>query len=454
MQNGKTIQTSFVEDGSILYELVGKGDIPAIFLRFDQITGEHTLVERVEKNGTIYTPPQTDLLANGTLKLATLPRDFGEPLDLFHDIRHFISKYVDVPEKYLTISALYVMLTWVYDSFSVIPYLRLRGEFGTGKSRFLTTVGSVCYKACFAGGATTVSPIFRIIEMYKGVTLIFDEADFRFSGADQEIIKILNCGYMRGMPVLRTEGDGNNRRPTSFDVFSPKIIATRREFEDKALESRCLTQVMAGQPRRDIPRHLPKSFEDEAQELRNKLLMFRLRNYGTMEVDLSLEDYSLDSRVNQVALPVLSILKDESIRKEVYEHLQGLQQSLNMQKRDQDPALIVEALIVLVKARKALSYGDVAKQINELSGLSSLDQFVLSPPKIGRINKDVFRLELRTVNGSRQFAPSVENLTKLKALAQQYNLDVDDVDLVDMYFGQSSKRLEELTPEEVQNALL
>jgi hypothetical protein len=67
----------------------------------------------------------------------------------------------------------------VYDAFNEFPYLRFRGDYGTGKSRALIVVGSLCYKAYFASGASTVAPIFHTLDLFRG-TLILDEADFRF----------------------------------------------------------------------------------------------------------------------------------------------------------------------------------------------------------------------------------------------------------------------------------
>src|SRR5208282_3153868 len=101
------------------------------------------------------------------------------------------------------IATYYVLLTWLYDAFNELPYLRLRGDFGTGKTRALLVVGSLCYKPFFASGASTVSPLFHILDAFRG-TLILDEADFRFSDEKAEIVKILNNGNMRGMAVLRT----------------------------------------------------------------------------------------------------------------------------------------------------------------------------------------------------------------------------------------------------------
>ena len=54
-------------------------------------------------------------------------------------------------------------------------------------------MGSLCYKPIFASGASTVSPLFRILDSFRG-TLIIDEDDFRFSDEKAEVVKILNNG--------------------------------------------------------------------------------------------------------------------------------------------------------------------------------------------------------------------------------------------------------------------
>lgn len=445
----KSKQIAFYKDGTVLYDLVANNE-GQYFVAYDEISERHQKVKLITLDEQQYEPPKNDLVASNVICLAEYPQEYGNIPDLYAAIKRHIYKYVDIPDKYLTVSTLYVMLTWIYDCFDVIPYLRVVGDFGTGKSRFLLVVGKLAYKACFAGGATSTSPIFRINEIYQGVTLVFDEADFRFSGADADIIKILNCGYMRGMPVLRTEGDGNNRTPKGFDVYGPKIIATREQFQDAALESRCLSQVMAGRPRADIPRHLPKSFEVESLELRNKLLMFRLRNYSKVEIDPSLEMNNLDARINQVALPILSIIKDQSVREEVRQALTDMQSNLNELKKEQEPALILRALIEMIKEdEQYFSYKDVAKKINKLCGIDSDYSYQISPTKIGRINKSVLALEVHQVNGSSKFKTTATNIHQVQSLAQRYGIDeVDDVDLVALYFRSDETVLDVSIPEE------
>ena len=59
--------------------------------------------------------------------------------------------------------------------------------------------------------------------------------------------------------------------PQAFQVFGPKIVATRGSYDDKGLESRFLTEEMGSRKLcSDIPINLPDSFKEEARELRNK----------------------------------------------------------------------------------------------------------------------------------------------------------------------------------------
>ncbi len=112
--------------------------------------------------------------------LPSEPVEYGSYDELIAEIRSYIHKYVDLSEQFEVVTAHYVLLTWLYDQFNELPYLRVRGDYGTGKTRFLQVVGAICYKPIFVSGASTVSPIFHLLDTFRG-TLILDEADFRFS---------------------------------------------------------------------------------------------------------------------------------------------------------------------------------------------------------------------------------------------------------------------------------
>lgn len=275
----------------------------------------------LKSKGRIYPySPQNNLLSHGVVLLPSRAQGYGAKQALVRDVRAFIHAYADVSESFEEIASYYVLLSWIYDAFNEVPYLRLKGDFGSGKSRCLTTIGSICYKPMFASGGSTVSPLFRIIDDFRG-TLVIDEGDFRYSDARAEIVKIFNNGNAVGFPVLRSEPTATKEfSPKAFIVFGPKIIATRHHFDDRALESRCITEVLSGlPPRHDIPLSLPSAFHAEALDLRNRLLSFRFRSLGE-EYDLAkLADTDIEPRVMQVFAPLLAIADVPGDRERIIE---------------------------------------------------------------------------------------------------------------------------------------
>src|SRR5216110_984349 len=228
-----------------------------------------------------------NLVKHGVVLFPSEPADYGDESALVSRVRDFVRRHVEVSEDFELIATYYIFFTWVYDAFHEVPYVRVRGGYGSGKTRFLLTVGSLCRLPIFASAASTISPIFRLLDAFRG-TLILDEGDFRFSDEKSEIVKILNNGNARGFPVLRTEVSPKKEfDPRAYHVFGPKIVATRGFFQDRALESRCVTEDMRGGAlRREIPLNLDDSFHDEAREIRNQLLTYRLRHFGDARTEI------------------------------------------------------------------------------------------------------------------------------------------------------------------------
>jgi len=168
-----------------------------------------------------------------------------ESLDaLATEIRSFVHRYFDCPAEFESVAVLYCLLTWVYEACRAVPYLRLIGLPGSGKSRGTETIGSLCYRAVSMSGATTSAALFRVIDAVGG-TLLLDEADFADSQVGADITKVLNNGYQQGSPITRMEKVGDTLEPRLFVPFGPKIINGRKPFRDDATESRCLTLATA-----------------------------------------------------------------------------------------------------------------------------------------------------------------------------------------------------------------
>src|SRR5713101_2798621 len=313
--------SAVLPDGSLLETVYDLERRETAFVRWheDEWTREASITVDGLRRLVPYSP-QNNLLRNGVVLFPSEPEEYGAERELVKAIRGFLHRYVDVSPLFEKLASYYALLTWVYDGFNELPYLRVRGDPGSGKTRFLLVLGSLCYKPIFASGASTVSPLFRILDAFRG-TLIIDEGDFRMSDERAEIVKILNNGNARGFPVLRTEVSNQREfSPRAYHVFGPKIVATRGSFQDRALESRCLTEEMGqARLREDIPINLPGSHKEEALRLRNKLLLFRFRNLNKHQAAEELVDRAIEPRLNQIFVPLLSIIDDQTARSELQE---------------------------------------------------------------------------------------------------------------------------------------
>lgn len=290
-----------------------------------------------------------NLIKHRAILLPSHVEAYESPSELAARIAGYIHKYVDLSQSFKKIATAYVLLSWLYDAFNELPYLRLRGDFGSGKTRALSVIGSICYRPFFASGASTVSPIFHTLDRF-GCTLILDEGDFRFSDEKSELVKIFNNGNVRGFPVLRTAITAAREfDPRAFDVYGPKIVGMRHSFEDPALESRFLTEEMGQRAvRSDIPISLPPEQAEEALWLRNQLLMYRFENLGTISLNANFADASRSPRLNQILLPLLSVIEDEDVREEIWDTAGGIEQHLYRDRAATMDAGVLEMLLPMI----------------------------------------------------------------------------------------------------------
>jgi hypothetical protein len=327
---------------------------------------------RIE-TGEVLVPysPKNNLIANECVLLPSGPADFSSKGELLADIGDFLSRYVALSPLFAKIASYYVLLTWVHDAFNEVPYLRFRGDYGTGKTRALMTIGSLCYKAFSASGASTTSPIFHTLDAFSG-TLLFDEADLPYSDARADIVKILNNGTVRGMPVLRTVVNRHKEfNPRAFKVFGPKIVAMRGTFDDRALESRFFTEETGQRTLpADIPIQLPDTMKSEALALRNRLLHFRFCNFFSIKSDPSLLMEGVEPRLNQTAAPLLNLIDDAALRAEIQRALLETYQAEQAERREAVEARVVKVVRDAFAAARGgnVSVKDVAERFNREYG--------------------------------------------------------------------------------------
>jgi len=315
----KPIECSSLVTSEYIFELV-KNINKTCFLRFDRSTHEITEWDCVvlpSLSAPMFPHPITStyLLA---CSWPTCALEYNTDEELIASIRTFIHKWVEVSENDELVMVFYVLFTYSYDEFLEVTYLRFIGDLGSGKSRAGNEVmGSLVYKGIRTTAVSSIASLFRILHVIKG-TLFLDEADLGDrSDKTSELVQVLNSGYKHGNPVLRVDTNKvKNMEPAAFHVFGPKIIMSREHMKDHALESRCIPIVMKEKTRRDIPLLLDRSLEKSAQELRNKLLLWRFRNYGSHEsnIDKRYIDLAIPSRTKQLFMLLSSVVREESVR--------------------------------------------------------------------------------------------------------------------------------------------
>lgn len=262
-------------------------------------------------------PIDDKLLAKGVINLSTGIEEYGTTSDLAKDIYDFLYDNFEVPPFYEKFLPYIVLFSWVYEKFPFVPYVHFVGLTGTGKTTAAEALASICYKTIDAAGAITMSPIFRIASTWRG-TLFLDE--FEPEGESyKDMISFLKSG-VGNRAVLRTEGD-RKREVEPYLIKSMKIFTSEHPISSAGLRSRMFVVEMQKSKRR-IPLIKQKRFYDKAQELRNKLLLWRLRNLGKInleEIEFGYEELSgFDRRVQQVLTPIY-YLSDEVSRKTMLE---------------------------------------------------------------------------------------------------------------------------------------
>jgi len=409
--------------------------------------GKYSLEKEVKLNKVISfvpLPPNYGLIENDFLLLPSEAVDYKSNGELYKEVREFIDKYVELPESFLTLLTVYVMMTWLYDRFNSLAYLRVVGIFGTGKTRMLEVAGHICYKAMLAGGSITTSALFRSLDQFRG-TLIFDEADLS-DMESREMLRILRQGHVGSFTVLKTEVKNDSFHSRSFKVYGPKIMASKEKTLDVALESRFITQFLPPLEKSSRPVELPKQqFNKDALELRNKLLMFRFKNFASLVADeKTIQEIKLP-RLKQsgIAMTTVASLLGKKPLGDILSFLKEYEVELRLEQSDSlendvlrcildllsdDDVRKYEKIRIGVDLTNAFNnsfYDDYSNRVTNTyktkDGVFSSKAYRVSAKKMGvQVRKLGIKLER---DGKGFYIPIYREYPKIRLLSKRYGLD-------------------------------
>jgi len=187
---------------------------------------------------------------------------------LLDEIKALILRHVVLEKDTDAITiALWVMLSYCYDSFPILPNLAIQSpEKRCGK----TTMLDLLFALVMSGLSTcniTPAAVFRTIDKYRPCLLI-DEAD-TFLKENDDMRGLLNSGHRKvNAQVIRTAGD--QHEPTVFRTWAPKAIALIGELYD-TLRDRSIVVSMRRKLRTEVVSKVPLSLYEDCLDLRRKL---------------------------------------------------------------------------------------------------------------------------------------------------------------------------------------
>ena len=199
-----------------------------------------------------------------------------DPKELFNKVEKFIKRYVVLQDnaEYKLLS-LWIMGSYIFRIFHYYPYIHLRAEKRSGKTRLLEVLEVLCFNGQLSLNHTEAT-IFRTIETAQP-TMLLDEVE-NYGHKDKEIMgaqmAILRAGFSKSGSVPRCAPKSHEVK--YFHCYSPKAFAGIEEIED-VLRDRVITIKMQRKlPEENTERWNPDKKMVEIKALRDDLYLFAL----------------------------------------------------------------------------------------------------------------------------------------------------------------------------------
>lgn len=204
---------------------------------------------------------------------------------MYELILKVLKHYLDMDKRFYPIIALWIMGTYMHDTFETFPLLFFNATKGSGKTKTLKLVCKLS-KNGEVLNEIRESVLFRTA---KGKTLGIDEFEKATSKESSIIRTIMNAAYKKGQRVTRmrraTDTKGQEKWvEESFDLYTPLALANIGGI-DEVLADRCISVILEKSSRGDVTRYM-ELFDQDSEittlvTTLNSLVKCSLCNYIT-----------------------------------------------------------------------------------------------------------------------------------------------------------------------------
>ncbi|MCX6717725.1 MAG: hypothetical protein NTU76_03570 [Candidatus Taylorbacteria bacterium] len=181
----------------------------------------------------------------------------------------------------------------------------------------------------------------------------------------------------------------------------------------------------ASKLRIDIPRTLDENFYKDAEKIRNKLLMWRLKNYFKPIERREEVIEGIHPRLNQIVIPLLSVIKDEIIRNNLKTFIIKYNSELVSDRGLSWESDIIFSILKLEYQDKKIEI-TVKEIADEVNKQSDIHEDYLQPRKVGWYLRA--KLQLKPYKTRKGFVLSFkDNRKRLDMWKERFGITDEDI---------------------------
>lgn len=222
---------------------------------------------------------------------------------LIHCVIDLFNRHIVLPEGADVAMSTWVVLTYCYDLYRVLPILGLVSpQKRCGKTTTIEVLTGLSYRSL---PASNISPaaVFRSIEKFKPA-LFVDEADSFLKG-NEELRGVLNSGHTKATAfVIRCDGENND--PKKFSTWGPKAIAAIGNLPG-TIADRSVIVRLKRKSTNEKREKIGVEFDKQVPIIRRKILRWVTDNADHLKATISTVSFPGNDRATDNWAPLAAI---------------------------------------------------------------------------------------------------------------------------------------------------